>query len=114
MNPIGNIQGGYNCMSLIKVKKIDRQQWDVIPIPDSVIKAVEKMAEQEEQPLIQNGELIFEWAPDIPINSEQVYDEENKIVYEEEQTSVIEGDTIVNNSDDAMEENVEDNIEEEF
>ena len=72
------------------------------------------MAEREEQPLMQNGELIFEWAPDVPINSEQVYDGENEIVYEEEQTSVIEGDTIVNNGDDTMEENMEDNIEEEF
>ena len=58
--------------------------------------------------------IFFEWAPDVPINIEQVYDEENEIVYEEEQTSGIEVDTIVNNGDDTMEENVEDNIEEEF
>ena len=60
MNPTGNIQGGYNFMSLITGNKLDRQQWDVIPMPNSVIKAVETMAEQEEQPLMQNGELVFE------------------------------------------------------
>ena len=49
MNPTGNIQGGYNFMSLITGNKLDRQQWDVIPMPDSVIKAVETMAEREEQ-----------------------------------------------------------------
>ena len=46
-------------MSLITGDKLDRQQWDVIPMPDSVIKAVDTMEEREEQPLMQNGELIF-------------------------------------------------------
>ena len=90
-------------MSLITGNKLDRQQWDVIPMPNSVIKAVETMAEWKEQPLMQNGELIFEWAPDVPINSEQVYDEENETFYKKEQTSFIEGDTSVNNGDDTME-----------
>ena len=52
---------------------------------------------------MQNGEFIFEWETDVPINSEQMYDEESEIIYEEEQASLIEDDTIVNNSDETLE-----------
>ena len=52
MNLTGNIQGGYNFMSLITGNKLDRQQWDVIPITNSVIKAVEMMVYQEKHPLM--------------------------------------------------------------
>jgi hypothetical protein len=57
-------------MSLTTGKQLSRQQWDEIPMPDRVIAAVEAMAEEQEQPLLNNGGPIFEWSPGITIADE--------------------------------------------
>ena len=48
LDPTNNLQGGYDFMSLVTGCKLERQQWDVIPMPRHVIQAVESMAEREE------------------------------------------------------------------
>jgi hypothetical protein len=50
----GNAQGGCCFMSLTTGKRLSRQQWTALPIPDGVIATVEAMAEAEEQPLMEN------------------------------------------------------------
>ena len=46
-------------MSLVTGHELDRQQWDVIIMPNHVIKAVEAMAEREKQPAMRDGNLVF-------------------------------------------------------
>jgi hypothetical protein len=67
LTPTGNAQGGYYFMSLTTGKKLSRQQWDEIPMPDGVIAAVKAMAEEQERPLLNNGGPVFEWSPGITI-----------------------------------------------
>ena len=66
LNPTGNAQGSYYFLSLTTGARISRQQWTELPITQDVINRVEELAEQQEQPII-NGELVFEWAPNVPI-----------------------------------------------
>jgi hypothetical protein len=40
LGPSGNLQGGFKCMAFNTRKKIVRQNWDAIPIPDLVISRV--------------------------------------------------------------------------
>jgi hypothetical protein len=69
----GNAQGGYYFMSLTTGRRVSRQQWDVLPMPDGVIAAVENMALEEDQPLIGGrGAPFFEWSPGIPIEDHGV------------------------------------------
>ena len=89
LNPIGNEQGGYNFMSLVTGHELDRQQWDVIIMPNHVIKAVEAMAEREKQPAMRDGNLIFEWRPGITIEGEyEEEDDEETQVYVEDEAPV--------------------------
>jgi hypothetical protein len=67
LTPTGNAQGGYNFLSLATGRKLSRQQWDALPMPDGGIAALERLAEAKEQPIIGQGAPIFEWAPGIPI-----------------------------------------------
>jgi hypothetical protein len=70
LTPTGNAQGGNYFMSLTTGKRLSRQQWDEIPMPDGVIAAVEAMAEEQEQPLLNNEGPVFEWSPGITIADE--------------------------------------------
>jgi hypothetical protein len=70
LTPTGNTQGGHYFMSLTTGKRLSRQQWDEIPMPDGVIAAVEAMAAEQDQPLLNNGGPVFEWSPGIPITDE--------------------------------------------
>jgi Reverse transcriptase (RNA-dependent DNA polymerase)/Zinc knuckle len=70
LTPTGNAQGGYNFMSLITGRKLSRQQWDALPMPDGVVAAVEAMAANEQQPIVGHGAPFFEWAPGVPIEDE--------------------------------------------
>jgi hypothetical protein len=63
LNPTGNEQGDYHFMSLTTGRRLARRQWTMIPMPDTVIAAVESRAEAEGQPLIVGGCPIFEWHP---------------------------------------------------
>jgi hypothetical protein len=68
LNATGNNQGGYYFMSLVTGRRLSRQQWDELPMPNGVIKTVEGMAEEENQPLVRDGHTHFEWAPGVPID----------------------------------------------
>jgi hypothetical protein len=72
LTPTGNAQGGYFFMPLTTGRRLSRQQWDELPMPDGVIAAVEAMAEAQEQPVFENGTLVFEWSPGIAIADEHV------------------------------------------
>ena len=43
----GNLQGGYNFLSLTTGKVVHRRRWTELPIPTEVINMVDKMAEKE-------------------------------------------------------------------
>ena len=55
LTPTGNAQGGYFFLSLATGRKLSRQQWDPLPMPDGVVETVERMAEAESQPLLRQG-----------------------------------------------------------
>jgi hypothetical protein len=57
-------------MSLTTGKRLSRQQWDELPMPDGVIAAVETMAEEQEQPLFEDDTPCFEWSPGVAIEDE--------------------------------------------
>ena len=71
LTPTGNAQGGYYFMSLTTGRKLSRQQWHELPMPDGVIEAVERMALAEQQPLIGNGAPLFEWTPGVIIDDNE-------------------------------------------
>ena len=61
LGPTGNDQGGYKFMSLKTEEKITRYSWDELPMPDSVIARVNKLAKDQPEDLIftnKKGELI--------------------------------------------------------
>eukprot|EP00957_Ditylum_brightwellii_P017274 1301362-Ditylum_brightwellii.AAC.1 len=49
LGPSFNLQGGYKFMSLETGKLIHRRKFTELPMPENVIKQVERRAEQEEQ-----------------------------------------------------------------
>jgi len=53
------------------------KQWDVLPMPGHVIQAVEAMAERQDQPLMKDGILNFEWRPGVPIGDD--YEEDDHV-----------------------------------
>ena len=74
LNPTGNAQGSYYFMSLATGARISRHQWTEVPITQDVINRVEELAAEQEQPII-NGELVFEWAPNVPIEDPENVDD---------------------------------------
>jgi len=70
LTPTGNAQCGYYVMSLTTGRRLSRQQWDELLMPDGVIAAVEAMAVAERQPVMANGGPVFEWSPGITIMNE--------------------------------------------
>jgi hypothetical protein len=66
LNAAGNAQGEYFFMSLSTGRKILRQQWTHLPMPDGAIAVVEAMAEAEEQSIMGNSGPVFEWSPGSP------------------------------------------------
>ena len=68
LTPTGNAQGGYYFLSLLATgRKLYRQQWNELPMPNGVIATVERMALAEQQPLAGHGAPLFEWAPGVEI-----------------------------------------------
>jgi Reverse transcriptase (RNA-dependent DNA polymerase)/Zinc knuckle len=63
----GNVQGDYFFMSLETGRRISRHAWTLIPMPQMVIDRVEQMALLEQQPVVEGGLPLFEWAPNVPI-----------------------------------------------
>jgi hypothetical protein len=70
LTPTGNAQGGYFFLSLATGRKLSRKQWDNLPMPDGVVAAVERMAQDESQPLIGQGAPLFEWSLGVPIEED--------------------------------------------
>jgi len=65
LNPTGNTKGDYHFMSLTTGKHLSCHQWTAVPMPDSVVAAVEAHAEAKKQPLIEGRCPKFEWHPNI-------------------------------------------------
>jgi hypothetical protein len=74
LGPTGNAQGGFYFLSLVTGRKLSRQQWDALPMPDEVIAEVERMAEDEDQPIIGPGAPLFEWRPGVEIEGDILAD----------------------------------------
>eukprot|EP00957_Ditylum_brightwellii_P156119 11883531-Ditylum_brightwellii.AAC.1 len=58
-----NNKDRYYFMSLYTGAEIHSNNWDPLPIDDYCINTVEKLAEDEEQPLLPDNMPLFEWAP---------------------------------------------------
>jgi hypothetical protein len=83
LTPTGNAQGGYFFLSLITGRKISRQQWDELPMPDGIIATVERMVLDQEQPIVGHGAPLFEWAPGVAIIDnveEPALDDDNDLI----------------------------------
>jgi hypothetical protein len=59
LTPTGNAQGGHYFLSLITGRRLARQQWDALPMPDGIIATVEGMAAKEAQPIIGPRSPVF-------------------------------------------------------
>jgi hypothetical protein len=71
LNPSDNAQGGYTFFSLVTGRKLSRQQWDELPMPNGVVARVEQMAVDEVRRAAGRNGLHFEWSPGVPIQDEQ-------------------------------------------
>ena len=58
-----NKAGGHYFMSLYSGMRIYGYKWKELPIDEYVLARVEELAEAQNQPLMYNGVLNFEWAP---------------------------------------------------
>ena len=75
----GNNQGGYYFMSLTTGRRLSRQQWNELPMPDGVVQRVENMARVQKQPIFDKDGPNFEWSPGIKVDendNDMVMDEE--------------------------------------
>ena len=52
MGPSGNLQGGFNFMSLRSMQKITRRSWDMILIPDTVIYRINILVKYKQELLV--------------------------------------------------------------
>jgi len=100
-------------LSLTTGKKISRQQWDELLIPDGIIGRVEAMATAQRQPIMENGGPVFEWSPGIAI-----VEENEEVIFVDEQggDEIIEnehGDVLVEANDVEMDEDEEADLEDE-
>ena len=68
-----NNAGGHYFMSLHSGKRIHGYSWDELPIDESVVERVESLAEEQGQPIMQDGVPNFEWTPGQPV--EDIWDE---------------------------------------
>ena len=61
LGPSGNLQGGFKFMALNTGKKIVRRNWDVIPMPDTVIARVNELGKDQPEQMVftdRHGRLI--------------------------------------------------------
>jgi hypothetical protein len=71
LTPTGNAQGGYLFMSLTTGRRLSRQQWTELPMPEGAIAAVEAMAEEQGQAIFEDDTPKFEWSPGVTITDAQ-------------------------------------------
>ena len=50
--PTGNLQGGYKILNLQTGKKITRRNWTHLPMPTEVIKRVNQLGKEQNQPTL--------------------------------------------------------------
>ena len=50
--------------------------WTEVPVTDIAIARVEALAKQEEQPLLQDSNLLVEWRPNQPFDEDDRYDDD--------------------------------------
>ena len=62
-----NNNGGYTFMSLLTGERLHSYIWRALPMSRDVIRMVDRLGKKENQPLINKGGLMFEWAPGDPI-----------------------------------------------
>jgi len=77
LNPTGNTEGDHHFMSLSTGRRLARRQWTSVPMPDSVIAAVEARAALEGQPLLVGNCPVFEWTHDMPITDDEDDDDDD-------------------------------------
>ena len=77
-----NQHGGSFFMSLLTGQRLHAYLWQELPISDEVINRVEELAKAENQPPLQNGELIFEWNIGVPIIGEAISNENAPVINE--------------------------------
>ena len=58
-------------MSLATGEKIHRRHWTELPISENTISRVHALAIQDQQPLIQHGNLLVEWNPGQPVDEDE-------------------------------------------
>ena len=80
-----NRHGGYYFMSLNSGKRINSYNWNQLPIPDDVIQRVEQLANDENQPYLDDKTPMFEWAPGIPVTFETANNTNTEIEHHNEQ-----------------------------
>jgi hypothetical protein len=82
-NPTGNIQGDYYFMSLTTGERLHCHKWTKLPMSQSVIDTVERMAEAQGQPSVVGGLLKYEWSPKVTIldiiNEDEMSDDFNDV-----------------------------------
>ena len=68
LRPTGNEQGGYYFMSLTTGRRLTRNRWTELPMPQDVIDRVHTLARRSRA----NRDLLFEWRDGTPIQDEDV------------------------------------------
>jgi AAA ATPase containing von Willebrand factor type A (vWA) domain len=69
LDPTGTNQK-YRLMSLESGKKVSGRIVRILPITDEVIDRVNELGTQQKQPRIQDGRLLFEWRPGVPVDGD--------------------------------------------
>jgi hypothetical protein len=105
LRPTGNTQGGYYFMSLTSGRRLSRNHWTSLPIPQDVIDRVHVLARRSNA----NRDLSFAWR-----NGTAIADEEDNSDYEPDTEYDSESDTstVAPPDDDDDDETVDDDNEE--
>ena len=85
--PVGVNQDNYYFMSLTTGKRLNRNQWNELPMPQGAIHRVHEIATKEGQNEIEGKSLNFEWDPGHPIlfGNSNIYNTEH-VCEEDEDT----------------------------
>jgi hypothetical protein len=85
LGPTGNLQGTYKMLNLDTGAKVKRRKWIPHPMPDSVIKQVERMGQSDGLPgtfdFADRSGVLFEWNEEVDEHSEGIIEEEDVILY---------------------------------
>ena len=65
-------------MNLETAQRFHSKRWSQLPIDDTVIDRIVKIATKEKQPNLPGGTPIFEWAPGLEIQIDEYMDSEDE------------------------------------